>query len=168
MGKKIGISVMGRFAAAKVLTSSASKSYTHVISFGTNEPEQFPPSGFSEHSGKKLRLIFHDVTWSRHNLIAPEHKQIVELINFIKTDLGSKDSNFLIHCWAGQSRSTAAALILIQIIHNDVVAACKALLNIVPHAKPNLLMIKYADSILSCGGKLIEAVEVIHENAKKV
>jgi len=69
----------------------------------------------------------------------------------------------LVHCEAGVSRSTAAALaLLVQHHGNDKIDECiQLLLEVRPVACPNPLITLFADEQLGCNGEL-------HEKAEKV
>src|SRR3954469_10885097 len=73
------------------------------------------------------------------------------------------DAILLVHCEAGVSRSTAAALaILVQFHGNDKIEECvKLLLGVRDVACPNSLITKFADDILGCNGELFAAAEEI-------
>ena len=74
-----------------------------------------------------------------------------------------EDAVVLVHCEAGVSRSTAAALaILVQYYGNDKIEECiKLLLDVRPIACPNPLITKWADEQLGCNGELHEAAEKV-------
>jgi len=76
------------------------------------------------------------------------------------------DAVLLVHCEAGISRSTAAALsILVQKNGVDKIDECaKLLLEIRPEACPNFLITKFADEILGCDGELHAAGEKIAQS----
>ena len=69
----------------------------------------------------------------------------------------------IVHCWAGISRSTAAALILACALDpaRDEQAAADALRAASPTATPNALMIALADDLLGRQGRLIRAAASI-------
>lgn len=64
----------------------------------------------------------------------------------------------LIHCWAGISRSTAAAFLL-ACLHLPTDEAMNLILSLRPGAVPNRLIIKFADRILGAGGKMVSAAD---------
>jgi predicted protein tyrosine phosphatase len=74
-----------------------------------------------------------------------------------------EDAVVLVHCEAGVSRSTAAALaLLVQHHGTDKIDDCiKLLLDVRPFACPNPLITLFADELLGCNGEL-------HEKAEKV
>ena len=74
----------------------------------------------------------------------------------------------LVHCWAGVSRSTAAAYVV----------ACQArpllserelalrLRELSPTATPNLLIVRHADKLLGRDGRMVDAVAAIGRGAE--
>lgn len=132
-----------------------SPTITHIVSIGDKKVRK--PVFLEAHPAKTLRLIFDDVSFNRQNLQGPTDKDIENLIEFFKS--ADKDSKFLIHCVLGQSRSTAAALVLLYILNSET--AVERLLEIAPQAIPNSMILKKADKLLKCNGKLIKAGEYI-------
>lgn len=106
-----------------------------------------------------LRLSIHDVTEASDGITCPEHGHISSLLGFTRSWDGC--SPILIHCWAGISRSTAAAYILLC----DLRGAGKehrlaeTLRFFAPHAQPNRLMIRHADFLLAREGRMVSAIE---------
>jgi predicted protein tyrosine phosphatase len=91
----------------------------------------------------------------------PTREQVQRFLDWSKAL--PEDSVLLVHCEAGISRSTAAALaIMVQDQGVDKIDACIAeLLEIRPNACPNPLITQYADDILGCGGALHAAAEFV-------
>jgi predicted protein tyrosine phosphatase len=75
---------------------------------------------------------------------APNDFTIEQILHF--SDLLDDDDDILIHCWAGKSRSTAAALIILYDHLEDIQKAKEELLRIRPQAAPNRLICKLADN----------------------
>lgn len=73
------------------------------------------------------------------------------------------DAILLVHCEAGVSRSTAAALALLVQHHGiEKLQECvAALVDVRPEASPNKLVTKLADDLLGCNGELHAAGERI-------
>jgi predicted protein tyrosine phosphatase len=67
-------------------------------------------------------------------------------------------SRVLIHCWAGVSRSTAAAFIL-ACLHLSPEEAMSLILNLRPGAMPNRLIVRFSDKILGAGGRMVAAID---------
>ncbi len=119
-------------------------------------PESIPPE-------RHLRINVHDVVGPAEGSVAPDRGHIGELLGFARD--WRRTAPFLVHCWAGVSRSTAAAYIILCDLHGagyeDRIA--KALRLRAPHAHPNRLMISHADELLGREGRMIAAVEAMGE-----
>jgi predicted protein tyrosine phosphatase len=106
-------------------------------------------------------LCFHDIE-DASQPTAPQGRHVAAGLAFARRHV---ERRLLIHCFAGISRSTALAYaILIDRArahgdHPDERAVLESLLALRPQACPNRLMVRYADALLDCGGRMIEAVE---------
>ena len=69
----------------------------------------------------------------------------------------------LIHCFAGVSRSTAAAFIAACALapERDEFAIARSLRAASPTASPNARLVALADAVLDRGGRMNEAIEAI-------
>ena len=69
----------------------------------------------------------------------------------------------VIHCWAGISRSTAAAFITACALfsHQDEMRIAKRLRNASASATPNLALVAAADQILKRQGRMVTAIQSI-------
>ena len=121
------------------------------------EPQVQTPEAIQ--TGCHLRLSIHDVTEAGEGITCPEHCHISSLLGFTRS--GNRSSPILIHCWAGISRSTAAAYILLCDLHapGDEQRLAQTLRFYAPHAQPNRLMIRHADALLTRQGRMISAIE---------
>lgn len=77
---------------------------------------------------------------------APDMETIRNIMGWIRTL--QSDSNVLIHCFAGISRSTSVGLMLIYLITKDIDKSMEILRQIRPIAAPNRLISKLADVYL--------------------
>ena len=73
----------------------------------------------------------------------------------------------LIHCWAGISRSTAAAYIITCLLNpeRDEAEIANTLRAASPSATPNARLISVADEILGRNGRMVEAISAIGRGA---
>lgn len=108
-----------------------------------------------------LRLGVNDVAEAMFSDAPPAEHHIEKLIRFGRG--WNAEAPMLVHCWAGVSRSTAAAFILLCDRFGDgsEMDIAKALRMRIPHAFPNPLMIRLADRALERKGCMIRAVEAI-------
>jgi predicted protein tyrosine phosphatase len=107
-----------------------------------------------------LRLTFDDVIDSSHGYKAPARKHIARLIEFTKG--WTEDGPILVHCMAGISRSSAAALIVASSRRpGREVELARRLRRAGPWVSPNERMVALADDLLRCDGRLRRALEAM-------
>jgi predicted protein tyrosine phosphatase len=147
---------------------------THVLSImdpGWPEPETLRT--FDVH--RRLKLRFHDVIDPSPGWIAPERWDVELLLAFgrdlgaVQPDAGEEapHPHLLVHCHAGVSRSTAAAILLLA-QRDPVMPAEDAVLEVVrlrPQAWPNLRMIELGDALLGRDGEIVAAVGALYRMA---
>jgi len=121
--------------------------------------EPFVPTPESIRPECHLRISVHDVIEPANGIVCPEHGHISDVLSFARS--WDKSSPFLVHCWAGISRSTAAAFIVLCDLHGagHERRIAGALRFHAPYAQPNRLMVKHADQLLARQGRMIEAIE---------
>ena len=119
-------------------------------------------SGFSQ--ARHLRLAFHDITEPKPDLIAPDARMLQAILDFGREAVPGRV--LLIHCWAGISRSSAAAY-AIACDRNpgfeDEIA--DELRRRSPLVTPNKLMVRLADDLLGRDGRMVEAIARIGRGA---
>ena len=124
--------------------------------------DEFPdtPAGLDERH--HLQLRFHDIDSEMEGFQPPERRHIDQIIAFGRA--WDPTTPAIVHCFAGVSRSSAAALTLVA-IHNpgQEAAAARLLRQCSPHAKPNRRMIAFADDALVLDGRLNQAVAAMGE-----
>ena len=105
-----------------------------------------------------LLLNFEDEIHADHPG-APTKAEVEKILAFGKAL--PADARLLVHCFAGVSRSTAAALaIMVQHHGLDKIDDCiNMLVEQRPQACPNPVITRYADDLLEANGKLFEAGE---------
>ncbi|HVV40605.1 MAG TPA: protein tyrosine phosphatase [Nitrobacter sp.] len=114
---------------------------------------------------RHLHLTFHDVSESRSGLITPDRDMIAAILGFGRSASAARP--ILIHCWAGISRSSAAAFILACDRHpGREQAIADELRRRAPFATPNPLMVALADDLLACDGRMIGAIAAIGRGAE--
>ena len=108
-----------------------------------------------------MRLHVDDISQPMHGYVAPNGEHVAKLIGFARSWGGQ--GPMVIHCWAGISRSTAAALISLCALNPDTpeLLIAKQLRTASPTAYPNRLMIRLADLELGRNGRMMAAVEAI-------
>jgi predicted protein tyrosine phosphatase len=111
--------------------------------------------------GGHLRLVMHDIDEPLPEYVAPNEDHVARIIDFA-LDWGG-DGPMVVHCWAGISRSTAAAFTVLCAINPDAseAAIAVALREASPTAYPNRLLVRLADAALGRRGRMVRAIEAI-------
>jgi predicted protein tyrosine phosphatase len=132
---------------------------SHLVTLINNEtaverPEIIAPSNH-------LRLSMNDICEPQPGLVCPAEAHVEELIGFAANWDGQ--APMLIHCWAGISRSTAAAFITLCSLNpgTEEVAIARAMRAASPTAYPNRRLVGLGDDILGRGGRMVDAVEAM-------
>jgi predicted protein tyrosine phosphatase len=114
-----------------------------------------------------LSLAVNDIAFKGSGkLIGPSDEHIQSIMDFARS--WDQQAPMVIHCWLGQSRSPAAALIAALAINPqlDDLILTRALRSASEFANPNKRMVKLADNLIQRSGRLVEAVKQIG-NGKK-
>ncbi len=132
---------------------------SHVVTLLDPQTAVSTPAGIARQ--RHLRLGVDDISAPAEGSIAPTSEHIASILSFAQT--WDRSAPLLVHCWAGISRSTAAALILLCDIHgpgheHDI---ARGLRTRASHAQPNRLMIRHADTLMGREGRMIAAVEAM-------
>jgi predicted protein tyrosine phosphatase len=108
-----------------------------------------------------VRLHLDDISQPIAGYVAPDARHVARIIDFAGVWAGQ--GPMVIHCWAGISRSTAAAFITLCVLNPDAPEQLIArhLRAASPTAYPNRLMIRLGDAALGRAGRMIGAVEAI-------
>lgn len=119
------------------------------------------PTSFAAIAPHHLELGFNDIAQGRAGLIAPSAQHIREILAF--GEAARSGGLLLIHCWAGVSRSPAAAFIIAsqRSAEGSEMSHAHRLRHLAPYATPNSLMIAVADQILGRSGAMIRAASSI-------
>lgn len=140
----------------ETLKSSGAK---RVISLLSNETQIERPTGISQQDHLVLR--FNDIVAPRKGLVSPAEQHIIALVDFAQE--WSWSTPLLIHCWAGISRSPAAAAAIALAFDpsredKELAATMRGLSKSIT---PNIKMIEIADHLLDRGGVFTEAFRSI-------
>jgi len=115
--------------------------------------------------GRHVRLAFHDIVEPSPGLVAPDRDTMQAILDFGRNR--TPQHAMLIHCWAGISRSSAAAFVIVCDGNPGYErAAAEELRRRAAFVTPNRLMVKLADEALGRGGRMIEAIDRIGRGAE--
>lgn len=105
-----------------------------------------------------LRLAMNDINETREGMIAPSEEHVEALIAFARR--WERKAPMAIHCWAGISRSTAAAYVSLCVLNPraDERAIAARLRAASPTATPNRRIVALADHMLGREGRMSAAI----------
>ncbi len=114
-----------------------------------------------DYEGQRLALTFNDIVEPRADLIMPDANHVRQLLDFARQ--WNRQAPLLIHCYAGVSRSTAAAFIVASALQPDKNEARLAqdLRRCSPQATPNMRLVALADALLGREGRMEQAITAI-------
>lgn len=143
-----------------VTQSTGARSMVTLIN--PDYPVERPPEIAAD---RHLRLSLADIDVPVEDHVVPDARHVRELIGFARA--WDRREPLLIHCYAGVSRSTAAAMIVTAALSptRDEHDIARALREASPSATPNKLLIRHADALLSRGGRLVAAAAGIGRGA---
>jgi predicted protein tyrosine phosphatase len=155
LGQELTIEVASRPEAGDILNSpQRCAEITCLVSIG--DAGDALPAGY-DNVRRKLRLLVADVV-TELGATEEDIRRIIQLGESLRSGTG----RVLIHCEAGVSRSSAAALIMYAcwLGPGREQEAMRRVLSQRPVAVPNRRMVELADRLLDRGGRLVEALAV--------
>jgi predicted protein tyrosine phosphatase len=131
----------------------------HVVTLLGDEDPILRPDGIA--AADHLWLRMHDIAEPADGFIAPCTDHVRQLIDFVHR--WDRRTPVVMHCWAGISRSTAAAFVSVCALapERDEIAVAQALRLASATACPNVRIVALADEMLGRRGRMIEAVAAI-------
>jgi predicted protein tyrosine phosphatase len=132
---------------------------SHLVTLINGDTPIPTPAGIGP--DRHLKLAMNDICEPQPGLVLPCLGHVDDLIRFARE--WDRQAPLLIHCWAGISRSTAAAYIALCALNREGTEhdLAWALRRASPTAYPNRLLVALADESLARGGRMIAAVEDI-------
>lgn len=108
-----------------------------------------------------LILGMDDVPCEMDGYIHPCAEHVMDLVQFVQG--WDRRNAMVIHCYAGISRSTAAAFVTACALNpmRSEERIAQAIRDGSPTATPNIRIVTLADQILGRGGRMVKAVEAI-------
>ena len=112
-------------------------------------------------AGNHLFVGIRDICEPMEGMICPSEEHVGELLAFVGR--WDRRAPLVVHCYAGISRSTAAAFSAYCAVRPDLDEAAIAarLRSRSPSATPNVRLVAVADAMLKRDGRMVRAVESI-------
>ena len=144
----------------ETVARSGARSMVSLINLGA--PVACPPEIAED---RRLFIGMSDISAPMQGHVAPDLRHVESLLAFVRA--WDRAAPLLIHCWAGVSRSTAAAFVAVCALaparaEGDV---ARAIREASPTATPNARFVAIADAHLGRDGRMIEAVASIGRGA---
>jgi predicted protein tyrosine phosphatase len=138
---------------------------SHVMSL--LGPEMTPPT-LPLPTGCHLRLALHDISEPLEGYTLPEPRHVEKILDFVAG--WDRSGPMLIHCYAGISRSTAAAFTAMCALapRADETELAWELRRHSAVASPNWRMVSIADELLGRDGRMVAAMSAIGRGADAV
>ena len=140
----------------ETVARTGARSLVTLLSPGTAvaRPEAIAPE-------RHLYLAVSDIVAPAPGQVLPGTTHIDELLDFVHA--WDRAEPMVIHCWAGVSRSTAAAFIAACALapERDELAIARSLRAASPTATPNGRLVTLADAALGRGGRMTGAIAAI-------
>ena len=141
---------------SQVADTAAHTGARHLVSLiNAGTPVARPETIAAE---RHLFLGIADIIEPMEGMISPGEEHVQRLLAFV--DAWDRREPLLIHCFAGISRSTAAAFISLCAIEPDRAEAeiASRLRLASPFATPNGLLVAHADALLGRSGRMVAAI----------
>ncbi|GJD48686.1 hypothetical protein OPKNFCMD_1409 [Methylobacterium crusticola] len=102
-----------------------------------------------------------DITEALESHVLPDRAHVAQLLDFVRA--WGRAQPIVIHCYAGISRSTAAAYIATCALRpeRDEAGIARALREASPSATPNARLVALADEMLGRKGRMVAAIAAI-------
>ena len=143
-------------ALTDVVTSASAD---HLVSLINDQMMPDTPATLAD--ARHLKLPMNDIEVAAPGYVTPSARHVEQLADFA---LGWNQSNpMVIHCWAGISRSTAAAFITLCVLNPDMCEReiARLIRKRSATATPNGLLVSCADQVLGRSGRMVRAIQEI-------
>ncbi len=140
----------------RTVRESGARSLLTLINHGTlvPRPDEIAPD-------RHRFVAMSDIVVAQDGHILPAEEHVEEVLAFVRA--WDRAEPLVVHCWAGVSRSTAAAYIAACALSETgrEEALAQELRRRSPTATPNARMIEIADRLLERDGRMVEAIAAI-------
>lgn len=129
----------------------------HLITLINQHTMLETPAGID--AANHLRIAVNDIVAPQEGLVHPCEAHVEALLRYVRD--WNRQGPLVVHCWAGISRSTAAAFITLCAINPETPEwlVAQRLRRASPTACPNNLLIRLADDMLGRRGRMLHAIK---------
>jgi predicted protein tyrosine phosphatase len=140
----------------ETVASTGARRIVTLINAGT--PVSRPPA---VQENDHLFIGMSDILKPLDGHILPGEAHVGRLVGFLRA--WDRADPLVIHCWAGVSRSTAAAFTAACLLRPDLPEEtfARQIRERSPTATPNLKLVEIADAMLGRDGRMVRAIEAI-------
>jgi predicted protein tyrosine phosphatase len=153
---------------ARLHDTVAASGARHVVTLiNAHTPVERPAS---IHESNHLYIGINDIVEEMPGFIAPAEEHVLRLLTFVRAWHAGREAPLVVHCWAGISRSTAAAFTAVCALapEQDEFDIARRLRAASPTATPNRRIISHADALLGRQGRMVAAIEAIGRGVESV
>ncbi|MBH0238526.1 tyrosine phosphatase family protein [Methylobrevis albus] len=135
----------------------------HVVSLVNAGTPMRIPAGLARDG--HLFLAMNDIVEVTPGMTPPGEAHVAAYLEYLES--WARTGPLVVHCYAGISRSTAAAYIAVAALEpdRDEAELATTLRSLAPSATPNRRLVAIADEILGRGGRMTRAIEAIGRGA---
>lgn len=133
----------------------------HLVTLiNENTPVTRPDAIAADHH---LFIGINDIVEDLPGFIAPGEEHVARYLSFVRAWHATREAPLVVHCWAGLSRSTAAAFTAVCALapYRDEFEIARCLRAASATAVPNARIVRHADRLLGRGGRMVAAIEAI-------
>jgi predicted protein tyrosine phosphatase len=132
---------------------------SHVLTVMANVDQVQRPE--SVLPANHLKVSMDDITEQMDGFVAPSDSHIEQVLNFVRG--WDRSAPLVVHCYAGISRSTAAAYTAACALNpaRDELQIAWDIRRLSRTAQPNARIVSIADRLLKREGRMVRAVETI-------
>jgi predicted protein tyrosine phosphatase len=132
---------------------------SHLVTLITEGTEVARPAAIA--ADKHLFLAMHDITQAMDGMVLPSEKHVTDYLAFLEA--WEREQPMVVHCFAGISRSTAAAYIGACALNPtmDEEELALQIREASPTATPNAKLVEIGDALLGRKGRMSRAVKRI-------
>jgi predicted protein tyrosine phosphatase len=144
---------------SRLRTTVAETGASHVLTLiNESTPVERPPGVAPENY---LYLGMNDIIVPIDGMTPPGQGHVEALLQFVRA--WDRARPLVIHCYAGISRSTAAAYIATCALRPDLSeeAVAADLRHQSPTATPNIRLVRFGDELLGRSGRMVSSIEAI-------